>query len=111
VADQEWSENCFDVGVVGRVRDKGDDKPVQWVTIEITGNEDDVRGPFTGKTNADGNYNIYIGSLDDVGGVELKARVTGPNAISEDEPEWVVVDNCDSDDANQIMEIDWDMKR
>ncbi len=108
---QDWEPNCYDVGVTGRVRDKGDDKPIQWVAIEVTGDDDDVNGPFMSKTGADGKYSIYIGPLDDVGGVELEARVVGPSVSSEDKPKWIVSDDCHDGDANQIMELDWQFKR
>lgn len=104
-------QNCYDIGVTGRVRTKSGDTPVQYVTIQVTGDEDDWEGPFIGKTDADGRYNIYIGPIGDVGSVDFKAEVIGGAGVkSEDKPEWKTSGDCHKDGAIQVMEINWAWK-
>jgi hypothetical protein len=107
----DGEQNCFDIGVTGKVETKGGDDPIPHVTIQVTGDDDDYKGPFIGKTDESGRYNIYIGPIDEVGSVEFEAVVIGgPGVESEDSPEWETSDDCHGDDI-QVMEIDWAWKR
>ena len=110
--DIEPEQNCYDVGVRGRVTEKGRDDGVEYVTIEVRGDDDPFKGPFFGKTNSRGDYNIYIGSLEDVGEMEFQAIVVGGGDIeSEDKVEWQISDDCHDDDAIQVLEINWTRER
>jgi hypothetical protein len=81
---------------------------VQYVTVEVKGKEDKYKGPYSGRTDKDGRYNILIGPLnDDLDDVEFEAKVVGAGVESEDSPDWIVSSDCDQDDANQIYEINW----
>ncbi len=110
----DGEENCADIGVYGRVEEKSNDQPIPHVMIEVVRDDDeddfdDFQGPFTAKTDENGDYSIYVGPIDDAGGIRLKARVVGgPGVISEDEPEWETSSDCD--DGIQVMEIDWGRK-
>lgn len=93
----------------GQVREKDTDNPVQYVTIEVRGDDDKYKGPYIGRTDQEGKYGIFIGGLeDDVDGVEFEAKVVGAGVESEDSPNWTVSDDCD--DGIQIYEINWDKK-
>lgn len=103
------------MGVVGWVREKGSDKPVPNVTIQVTGEDDDddfaFDGPFLGVTTTDGNYNIYIGPIDDVGERKFQAQVMGgPEVISEDKPEWETAKDCHDSTKIQVIRIEWGQK-
>lgn len=111
--DGEGKQNCAHVAVVGKVVERGSETPVQYVTIEVKGDKDPYKGPFTAKTNAKGDYTVLIGELKaNVNGVDFEARVIGgPNVKSEDTPDWEVSSDCHQDGAIQLMEIDWLKKR
>ena len=99
------------MGVRGRVTEKGSDRPVQFATIRVDG-EDDFKGPFFGKSDEDGDYGIYIGPIDDVGDMEFTAKVVGGGGVeSEDEVDWVTDNDCHKDGAIQVMKINWAWKR
>jgi hypothetical protein len=109
IEDNEPSKNCAHVAVVGRVLDRGDD-PVQYVTIQVTGDKSDYKGPYTGKTDKDGYYTVLIGELNEkVDGVEFEAKVIGPNVKTESH-KWKVSSDCHEDGAIQVMEIKWQKK-
>jgi hypothetical protein len=111
VASTDEDNDCANVGVRGRVREKGSDRPVQYVTIEVKGDSEKYKGPFIGKTDQDGKYGIFIGALDaDLDGVEFEARVVGAGVESEDTKKWEVSDNCHDGQGIQIYEINWDKK-
>ncbi|MEM7343673.1 MAG: hypothetical protein AAF485_05485, partial [Chloroflexota bacterium] len=105
---EKKQNNCFDVGVTGFVGDKGSGAPIEGVTIEVTGHN----GPYRGTTDAQGRYNIFIGSLDDVGKKDFRAIVFGDPAtvISEDDPTWTTSTDCNDSNGIQVMEIDWSQK-
>jgi hypothetical protein len=119
IRDIENERNCAHVAVYGRVTEKGSDTPVQYVTIEITGDEDPFKGPYTGKTNEKGDYSIVILSFHDepdkakeIDGVDFEAEVTGgSNVKSEDKHEWNVSDDCEESGAIQVVEINWMQKQ
>lgn len=94
------------------MREKGSDRPVQFVTIEVKSDDDDFKGPYTDKTNQDGRYDIFITGIDndDVDGVEFKAKVVGDGVESEDTAEWEVSTDCKDDEAIQVYEINWNKK-
>lgn len=94
------------------MREKGSDRPVQFVTIEVKGNDDDFKGPYIGKSNKDGRYDIFITGIDDddVDGVEFKAKVVGDGVESEDTAVWTVSTDCKDDDSTQVYEINWNKK-
>lgn len=95
----------------GRVTEKGNGNAIQFVTIEVRGDDDDYKGPFIGKTNEKGDYNIYIGPLDKVGKVEFTAKVIGGAGVkSEDEVDWTTSKDCHASNAIQVMEINWGRK-
>ena len=105
----EAEANCAHVGVRGAVRvgPDDDDDPIANVTIRVTG-EDDYTGPFFGTSGADGKYAIVIGEYGHVDeDIEFRAEVFGPGVDTSDEPEWETTEDCHSDDAVQIMNIDW----
>ena len=108
----DFDQNCANVGLIGRVYQHDSEDPIQYVTIQVTGDEDPYKGPYTAKTNEDGYYTVVIGPLkDDIDGVEFKAVVTGgAGVVSEDDPDWEVSSDCKDEDAIQIMEIDWERK-
>lgn len=107
VEKEDGENNCGNVGVKGKVTEKGNDNPVQWVTIEVTG-EDEFKGPYIGKTGSDGKYTILIGPVnDDINGIEFKVKVVGAGAESEDTVKWEASDDCEGDEDIQVMEIDW----
>ncbi|MEW5958490.1 MAG: carboxypeptidase-like regulatory domain-containing protein [Chloroflexota bacterium] len=109
IEDTETGHNCAHVAVVGRVLDRSDN-PVQYVTIEVTGDKDDYKGPYTAKTDKDGYYTVLIGELSEkIDGVEFKVKVIGPNVKTESH-EWEASKDCHKDGAIQVMEIEWDKK-
>jgi hypothetical protein len=119
IRDVENEKNCAHVAVYGRVTEKSSGRPVQYVTIEVTGDEDPFEGPFIGKTSENGDYSIVILSFHDepdkadkIDGVDFEAEVTGgPNVESEDKHEWKVSDDCEESGAIQVVEINWMQKR
>lgn len=94
------------------MKEKGSDRPVQFATIEVKGDDDDFKGPYIGKSNQDGRYDIFITGTDDedVDGVEFEAKVVGDGVESEDTAKWIVSIDCDNDDAVQVYEINWSKK-
>jgi len=84
-----------------------DDDPMAGVTIEVTGDDDDYNGPFYGVTGSDGIYNIIIGEYGKVGETGFKAQIFGPDADTDNEPEWTASDDCHEDNPIQIYLIDW----
>ena len=92
-------------------QDRGGDA-VPFVTIQVTGDKDQFKGPYTAKTNEKGDYTILITELtSNVDGVEFKAEVIGgPGVNSKDKPKWTVDDDCKKEGAIQVMEIDWERK-
>jgi hypothetical protein len=108
IDDEQDDPNCAHVGLIGQVVQKNNDQPVSFVTIEVTGDDDNYKGPYYGKTGADGKYTIVIGEFtDDVKGTKFKAKVVGEGVDSEDTGEWIISDDCHNDDAVQIYEINW----
>jgi hypothetical protein len=113
--DIEGDNNCSDIGVFGYVKDKGNDNPVQYVTIEVRGefddDDDEFDGPYTDQTDENGRYDIYIGPIDRVGGNNYAAKVIGPgNVTSEDTVEWETSKDCRDGGKIQIMQIEWGHK-
>ena len=80
------------------------------VTIEVVGDDDVYGGPFYGVTGSDGVYNIVIGEYDKVGEIDFRAEVFGPDADTDNEPEWTVSDDCHETDPIQVYIIDWAWK-
>jgi hypothetical protein len=109
IRNVDTDQNCAHVAVIGRVVDKGNDKGIQWVTIEVTGDDDPYKGPFYGKSNERGDYTVLIGELkNNVDETEFEAKVVGGgNVVSEDDHEWIFTDDCHDDDGVQIVEINW----
>lgn len=109
IRNTEGSTNCGNVAAVGRVVDKGNDSPVQYVTLEVKGDKNPYKGPFYGTTNDRGDYTVLIGGLqDDIDGVEFKIQVQESAGVdSEDDYEWTVSSDCHEDDAVQVMEVNW----
>ena len=106
----ETERNCAHVAVIGRVVDRDDkDKGIQWVTIEVTGDDNPYKGPYYGKSNDRGDYTVLIGELkSDIDEVEFEAKVVGgANVESEDDHEWTFGDDCHDDDQFQVVEINW----
>lgn len=85
---------------------------MQYVIIQVTGDEDPYKGPYLGQTGADGKYSIVITTLkDNVDDIEFKAKIIGgANVKNEDTVEWEVDKDCEKDGAIQVMEIDWFQK-
>lgn len=110
--DTDFDQNCAHVGLTGRVYQQNGEAPIEYVTVQVTGDEDPYRGPYTAKTNADGEYTILIGELNnDIDGVEFEAIITGgPGVKSLDEVDWTVSSDCDDEDAIQIFIINWQRK-
>jgi hypothetical protein len=108
----QQKNDCANIGVYGRVREKGSDRPVQFATIEVKGDDSDFKGPYIGKTNHEGRYDIFISGIEneDVNGVNFEAKVVGAGVESEDSPDWLVSTDCHDEDAIQVYEIDWDKK-
>lgn len=102
------------MGVIGKVKDKKSDQPIQFVTIEVKSDDDDYRGPFIGKTGENGKYTILIGPLkDNLDGVKFKATITGAGVEVDDddnEAEWIVDIDCQNEDSIQVYEINWEKK-
>jgi hypothetical protein len=106
----EGESNCAHVGVAGIVRDgdEDDDAPVPNVTILVSGDEDGFRGPYYATTGKDGTYGLVIGEFGKVPTrVEFRAEVYGPDVKTENRPEWQTTNDCHSDNAVQVMRIDW----
>lgn len=97
------------MAVVGRVVEKGSERPVQYVTIQVKGDEDPYKGPFTGKSNEKGDYTVLIGELNEnIDGVDFEVKVIGgANVVSEDDVEWKAGKDCGSDNDTQIKEVNW----
>jgi hypothetical protein len=111
LASTQNKNDCANIGVIGKVREKGSDRPVPFVTIEVKGDDEDYRGPFIGKTGQDGKFSILITGLkDNIDGVGFSAKITGPGVENEDDVEWEVSTDCEKEDAIQIFEINWDKK-
>jgi len=107
--ETEGENNCSDMGVVGWVKDKGNDQPIANVIVEVR--EDDGGGTFTGVSDASGNYSIFIGPIDDVGSKTFEAKVVGDPAVtSEDTVEWSTSRDCHDGNAIQVMRINWGYK-
>lgn len=104
----EGDANCAHIGITGVVRDgpETDDDPIANVTIRVTG-EDDYAGPFYGTTSSDGHYTIVIGEYGKVGEIKFRADVFGPGVDTSNEPEWETDEDCHSNNAIQIMQVDW----
>jgi len=105
----DTGQNCAHVAVVGRVVDKGNDKGIQWVTIEVKGDDDPYKGPFYAKSDERGDYTVLIGELkNNVDEVEFDTQVVGGGSVvSEDDYQWTFGDDCHNDDDFQVMEINW----
>jgi hypothetical protein len=105
----EFDQNCAHIAVTGRVVTKGGDDGVQWVTIEVTGDDDPYKGPFYGKSDSRGDYTVLIGELkEDVDGVEFEAKIVGGAGVEpEDDFEWTVDSDCHDENTVQVVEIDW----
>lgn len=112
----EGQNNCADIGVTGWVREKGNDQGVPNVTVQVVREVDDdddegdtkFLGPFTAKTDANGNYNLYIGPIGDAKNMTFKAKITGGSGVvSEDEPEWDTGGDCHDGNNIQVMRIEW----
>lgn len=113
--DYEGKNDCANIGVLGYVRDKGNDNPIQYVTVQVLGevddDDDEFDGPFSDQTDETGRYDIFIGPIDRVGGNKYEAKVVGSgNVISEDTIEWETSKDCRNGEAIQIMEIEWGYK-
>jgi len=108
--NEEFDNNCAHVAAIGRVINRSGDDPVQYVTIEVTGDEDGFKGPYTAKTDKDGYYTVVISVLtEEIDGVEFKAKIIGPNVKTESY-KWEVSDDCHDGDAIQIMELEWERR-
>ncbi|MCB0224848.1 MAG: hypothetical protein KDI02_14245 [Anaerolineae bacterium] len=108
--ETEKRANCAHLGVTGYVRDGDDDDDprLPGVTIQVTGDEDGFRGPFYATTDGKGEYGMVIGEFGKIPErVEFVAEITGENVKTEDRPKWSFSDNCNSNDALQIMYIIW----
>ncbi|NJN97091.1 MAG: hypothetical protein HC875_24865, partial [Anaerolineales bacterium] len=112
IENEQNKDDCANIGVFGKVKEKGSDRPVQFVTIEVKGDNDKFKGPYTDKTDANGRYDIFITGADndDVDGVEFKAKVVGDGVESEDTAEWTVSTDCGDEDSTQVYEINWNKK-
>jgi hypothetical protein len=112
VRGTQQKNDCANIGVYGRVREKGSDRPVQFATIEVKGDDSDFQGPYIGRTNHEGRYDIFIAGIenDDINGVEFEAKVVGAGVESEDTPKWEVSTDCNDENAVQVYEINWDKK-
>jgi hypothetical protein len=110
--DTDFDQDCANVGLIGRVYEQNGEAPIEHVTVQVTGDEDPYRGPYTAKTNKDGEYTVFISGLnEDINGVEFEAVIIGgPGVESLDEVDWEVSDDCEDDDAIQIFIIDWQRK-
>ncbi len=109
--ETDTESDCYNVGVKGHVYEKGSRDPVQFVTIQVKGDEDDYKGPFIGKTDEEGFYGIFIGPLDDVGKVEFVAKVIGGAGVKvEDQIRWKTSKDCDNDNTIQVIYIRWGRK-
>jgi hypothetical protein len=107
---EQGEANCAHIGVTGVVRegDEDDDEPISNVTVQVTGDEDGFRGPYYGTTDSDGNYGIVIGEFGKVPPrVEFRAEIYGPGVETDNRPEWQTTDDCHSENAIQIMRINW----
>jgi hypothetical protein len=110
--DTDFDQDCANAGLIGRVYEQNGEAPIEYVTVQVTGDDDPYRGPYTAKTNKDGQYTIFIGGLnDDIDGVEFEAKIIGgPGVESLDEVDWEVSSDCEDEDAIQIFIIDWQRK-
>jgi hypothetical protein len=110
--DIEIEQNCAHVGVYGRVYTQDGEDPIEHVTVKVTGNKNPYKGPYTGKTDKDGNYSILIGELKrDIDNVDFKAVITGGAGVeSVDDPKWEVSDDCNDNNAIQVIRIDWQLQ-
>lgn len=108
--DFDKEHNCAHIGVYGRVvRADKTKEGIEYVTVQVTGDKNPYKGPYTAKTNKDGYYTIVIGELkNDVDDVEFKAEIVGPGVVSEDKPKWKTGKDCNED--TQIVEIEWKWK-
>lgn len=97
------------MGVYGIVRDgdDDDDDPMPNVTIELKGDEEGYEGPYYVTTGSDGKYTYVFGEYGDVGRVEFRAKIIGPDVKTDDRPRWKTTGDCHEDDALQVMRIDW----
>lgn len=107
--DTDFDQNCAHVGLTGRVYQQNGEAPIEHVTVQVTGDENPYKGPYTAKSNKDGEYTILIGELNkNIDGVEFEAIITGgPGVVSLDKVEWEVSDNCEDENAIQIFIIKW----
>jgi hypothetical protein len=107
---KESQNNCAHAAVIGRVYNRNGETPVQYVTVEVTGDEDAFKGPYTAKSDKDGYYTVLIGALtEEIDGVEFKAKIIGPNVETESY-KWEVSDDCHDEDGIQIMELEWERR-
>lgn len=107
---KEPHNNCAHVAVFGKVYNRKSETPVQYATIQVTGDEDGFKGPYTAKSDKDGYFTVVIGELSgEVDGVDFKAKIVGPNVKTEGH-EWRVSDDCHDEDAIQVMEIEWERR-
>lgn len=89
--------------------DKGSDQGVEFVTVEVKGDKDPYKGPYTGKSNDRGDYTVVISELkDNVDGVEFEVKVVGDaNVTSEDKHKWDAESDCHKEGGVQVMEVNW----
>ncbi len=105
----EGDRNCANVAAIGSVINDKDDQPIPGVQVEVRGEDDDddeFNGTFTGATNADGKYTILLGEGLDAAGEGFIAKIVGPE-VKSDEHEWKTTEDCEGDDALQVMDIKW----
>ncbi len=107
--ETDKESNCANMGVAGKVYKRNDDDEViSGVTIQVTGDEDGFRGPYYGTTDSKGRYGIVIAGYGKIPErVKFTAKIYGPDTKTDDDPSWNFTKDCDSDDALQIMKINW----
>jgi hypothetical protein len=109
--DIDPESNCAWVGIKGTVREgpDDDDDPIPGVTIMVEGDEDGFWGPYYSTTDSEGKYGLVIAEFGFVPDrVEFEASIYGNDDVdTDDQPRWSVKDDCHSNDANQILDIEW----
>jgi hypothetical protein len=104
--DSHGEQNCDRVGVAGNVREEGDKTSIQFVEVEVTGEDKDYKGPYITKTDGNGNYDIFLGHPDQVKGKIFNARIIGGGVDSE-EIRWRTSSSCNQVGGIQMMYINW----
>jgi len=101
------TQNCESISITGKVTEADGNTPIQFVVIEVKGDKDKYKGPYLGKSDAQGQYVVSVGPLHEVGSVLFEAKISGGAGVSSKTVRWNTSKDCHEDGAIQTMTINW----